>query len=375
MKHLFQTLAAALVAASAHAAPLVPHSDDQVIETLPAAAGDRAEERRMRRAWAADPRDPAKALPLARRHFEQAREDGDPRRAGQALAVLQAWPEAAGAPDEVLLMRATIEQHLHDFDASAAHLQALLKRSPRHAQAWLTLATVRRVQGRYADSDAACAGLAAAGAGLHARACRAENDGLRGDIAAARAQLRELLATPRLPAELRGWLMTTRAELEARAGQPVDAEAAYRAALALRPDGYTTLSYVDFLLQRERPADAMRQLQGQPRSDAVLLRMAIAAGGEPAREMRERMAAAQLRPEAAGTHAREQAMFALWVERDPRRALALARSNLGRQREPLDLLLLAAAARAAGDPAARREAAQIAKEIGLHDQRLDALLS
>lgn len=375
MKTLLHTIVAVLLAASAHAAPLTPHSDDQVIETLPAVAGDRAEERRQRRAWAADPRDASKALPLARRYFEQAREDGDPRRAGQALAVLQAWPEAAGAPDEVLLMRATIEQHLHDFDASAAHLHELLKRSPRHAQAWLTLATVRRVQGRYADSDAACAGLAAAGAELHARACRAENDGLRGDLAASRGELSRLLATPRLPADLRGWLLTTRAELEARAGRPADAEAAYRAALLTRPDGYTTLSYADFLLQRERPADALRQLQDQPRNDAVLLRLAIAGGGEPAREMRERMTLAHQRPEAAGTHAREQAMYALWVERDPRRALALARSNLIRQREPLDLLLLAAAARAAGDPAARREAAQLAKEIGLHDQRLDALLS
>lgn len=374
MKTLFQILAA-LLAASAHAAPLVPHGDDQVVEMLPAVAGDRAEERRLRRDWAADPRDPARALALARRQLEQARADGDPRRAGQALAVLQAWPDSATAPDEVLLMRATIEQHLHEFDAAAAHLHALLKRRPRDAQAWLTLATVRRVQGRYADSDAACAGLARAGADLHARACRAENDGLRGDFDTARRQLRSLLATPGLPADSRAWLSTTRAELEDRAGQPAEAESAYRAALAAQRDGYAALSYADFLLRRGRPADALRQLQGEPRHDAVLLRQAIAADGNAARELRERMALAGLRPEAALTHAREQAMFALWVERDPRRALALARANVQRQREPLDLLLLAAAARAADDPAARREAAQLAKEIGLHDQRLDALLS
>src|SRR5687768_15869554 len=88
----------------AHAEPLLPRSDDQIVETLPAAAGARAEERRLRRDWAADPRDVAKALPLARRHVEQARQDGDPRRAGQALAVLQPWPDAATAPDDVLLL-------------------------------------------------------------------------------------------------------------------------------------------------------------------------------------------------------------------------------------------------------------------------------
>jgi hypothetical protein len=363
----------AVCAAFAHAEPLLPRSDDQVVEALPAAAGSRSEERRLRRAWAADPRDPAKALPLARRHFEQARAEGDPRRAGQALAVLQPWSDAATAPDEVLLMRATIEQHLHDFDASAAHLGALLKRRPRHAQAWLTLATVRRVQGRYAESDAACEGLAAARAGLHARACRAENDGLRGRVDAARAQLRELLSAPQLPAETRAWLLTTRAELEARAGQAADAEVAYRAALASQADPYTTLSFVDFLLHRDRRAEALRLLQGQPRNDAVLLRLAIA--GQDAAEMRERLALANLRPDARTTHAREQAMFALWVDRDARRALDLARTNLERQREPLDFLLLAAAARAAGDAAALRETARIQKEIGLHDTRLAALLS
>jgi hypothetical protein len=370
--HLILLIAALFVPMALHAEPLRPRSDDQVVETLPAVAG-RSEERRLRREWAANPRDVAKAMPLARRYFEQAREEGDPRRAGQALAVLQPWSELATAPDEVLLMRATIEQHLHDFDASAAHLGALLKRRPRHAQAWLTLATVRRVQGRYAESDAACDGLAAARAGLHARACRAENDGLRGRVDTARAQLRELLSAPQLAAETRAWLLTTRAELEARAGQAAEAEVAYRAALASGADPYTTLSFVDFLLHAQRPAEAVRLLQGQPRSDAVLLRLAIA--GRDAAEMRERLVLANLRPDARTTHAREQAMFALWVDRDARRALELARTNLGRQREPLDFLLLAAAARAAGDAAALRETARIQKEIGLHDTRLAALLS
>ena len=42
--------------------------------------------------------------------------------------------------------------------------------------------------------------------------------------------------------------------------------------------------------------------------------------------------------------------------------------------EPLDLMVLARAARAAGDAQAIREADQIREEMGLHDKRLDALL-
>src|SRR5437762_10806273 len=134
----------ASLCAVVHGEVLVPRSDAQVVEVLPAVSGDRAEERRLRREWAADPGDARKAVALARRQLEQARADGDPRRAGQALAALQAWPDPAKAPDDVLLMVATIEQYLHDFDASAKHLLRLVERQPRHAQAWLTLATVRR---------------------------------------------------------------------------------------------------------------------------------------------------------------------------------------------------------------------------------------
>jgi predicted Zn-dependent protease len=371
--HTLLLIAALLIPISAAAQPLLPRSDADIVEVLPAVAGDRAEERRLRRDWSSDPRHPDKAVPLARRLLDQARADGDPRRAGQALAVLQPWSDPATAPDEVLLLRATLLQHLHDFDGSAAQLRTLLERRPRHAQAWLTLATVRRVQGRYDDSDAACEGLAAARAGLHARACRAENDGLRGRVDAARATLHELLSAPGLPAETRAWLLTTSAELEARAGRAGAAEAAYRAALTARPDAYARLSYADFLLRSQRHAEVPRLLQGEPRNDAVLLRLAIA--GQDPRELRERMALADLRPDTRTTHAREQAMFALRIDRDARRALALARTNVMRQREPLDLLLLADAARAAGDAAALRETARLQKEMGLHDTRLAELLS
>lgn len=365
----------------AHAQPLVPASDSQVIEVLPAVGGSRAEERRMRRDWAAHPGDAALSVTLSRRYLEQARTEGDPRRAGLALAVLNAWPAPEKAPDEVLLMFATIEQYLHDFDKAASHLEHLVKRQPAHAQAWLTLATVRRVQGRYADSDKACDALAAAQAMLHAQACKAENAGLRGDFDASIETLARLARTPRLDADAKNWLFTTLAETQARAGQHERAEASYRAALASREDAYTRVSFADFLLQRQRAPDALALLRSQPRNDAVLLRLAIAGAmsGSPdaardIREMRERIHLANQRPQALTSHAREQAMFALWVDASPQRALQLASMNVKHQREPLDILVLAQAARATGQPAAMAEADSLRKEMGFHDRRLDEIL-
>ena len=83
---------------------------------------------------------------------------------------------------------------------------------------WLTLATVRRVQGRYADSDQACASLLAIRDGpsaIFARACQAENDSLRGEYQQARDSVTGLLRSSRLARPARNWLLPTLAESEA----------------------------------------------------------------------------------------------------------------------------------------------------------------
>jgi hypothetical protein len=376
---------AALLATSlpSRAEPIVPTRDDEVVDVLPAIKGGRAEERRLRQQLAQQPRDPALAVGVAQRYLAQAHELGDPRFAGMAMAALSGWTDATTMPDEVLLMRATLQQYLHEFDASAASLQQLLGRSsgPARPQAWLTLATVRRVQGRYAESDAAARLVARAGVALHAQACLAENAALRGEVASARTTFKALLADPRHPAATRAWLTTSLAELEQRAGSASAADTAYQAALKLDDDGYTTLAYADFLIEQKRPAQALALLKTQVRSDAVLLRLAIAgtqAGASTAAadaaEMRERIALANERPDAQVFHGREQAMFALAVDRDAKRAWELARGNVVRQREPLDLLVLAQAARAQRDPAAVQEARRVTNDIGLRDQRIEGVL-
>ena len=375
-------LAGWLVVAPAHAAPIVPTSDAEIIEVLPAMAGSRAEERRLRKQLALTPRDPALALAAAQRYLDQAHELGDPRFAGMAMSAIGAWTDEATMPDDVLMMRATLQQYLHAFDASVTSLQRLLARpGPTRPQAWLTLATVRRVQGRYADSDAACQQVARAGSALHGNACLAENAALRGDVDRGRAALNGLLAGARHPPATQAWMMTSLAELEQRAGNTAAAETAYRAALKADADAYTTLAYADFLIEQQRPAQALALLKEQPRSDAVLLRLAIAgtqanaaSAAADAAEMRERIALANERPDAKVFHGREQAMFALVVDRDATRALELARGNVAQQREPLDLLVLAQAARASGQAAAVEEAKRLTREIGLVDQRIKALL-
>ncbi len=358
-----------------------PASDSEVVEKLAETGTARSEERALRKRLAADPNDAAVAVALARRYLDQARDQGEPRFAGRALAVLQHWKQPKQAPAEVVLMLATVQQYLHDFDGSTQLLEDLVKRDPKHPQAWLTLATIRRVQGRYAESDAACKGLASTGEGFYSQACLAENVALRGRFDEARSLFERLLARPELQPSQRSWLQTSLAELETRAGRKREAEAAFRQALAAAPDEYTRLTFADYLIANGRQAEVRPLLRNDPRSDPVLLRLALAdaaSKADPASpdaaELRARMAQAALRPEVKATHAREQAMFALYVDADVQRALQLARQNVELQREPVDLLLLAQTARAAKHAPSLQQARQIRDDMGLRDARLDALL-
>jgi Tfp pilus assembly protein PilF len=380
-------LCAALVAASVSAVPLTPQSDDEIVEVLPVTGGYAAEQKRLRRALAQSPKDAATALALSRTTLARARHSGDARLAGQALGVLAAWDGDANTPIEIRLQRATLRQYLHEFDAAAAELEGLLRIAPRHAQALLTLATVYRVQARYDASDAQCTRLTDAAQPLYARACLAENRGLRGhgnDWVEARREFDALLAAQPGNAFWANWIRTSYGELEARAGRPAQAIAQLRAALQSADETYTRLALVDVLIDERRWAEARELLGSAPiatESEAVLLRRAIVAraiasdDAEPLRRtMAERYAQSALRPEAVNMHARERSRFALEVEGDAAKALAYARANLQSQREAVDFVVMDRAARAAGDAAARDEAAALAAQVGLRDLRMGAAI-
>lgn len=387
----------AVAALAAHAVPRVPASDDEVVETLPVVAGWSSQQHRLRRELAQRPKDEATAIAAASAYLELAREQGDARYAGYAMGALQAWEAAppAQTPPAVLVMRATIAQFLHDFDGAEATLKVALARRPNDAQAWITLATILRVRGRYDESDAACRSLGRVGPALYGVACLAENAGLRGNHDDARQALQALLAEPALrdadKAGTRQWLLTSLAEVEELAGRQAEADAAYRKAVAAQRSGYLLLAYSDYLQRVGRHAEIPRLLAGEARSDAVLLRLAIAgaaargksaqgaqsaqsaqAAHDAAEELRQRFEAAALRPGTTALHAREEAMFALDVQNDPKRALELARVNVRLQREPIDLLVFARAASAANDSAARGEVKALMQQIGLKDARVDA---
>ena len=366
----------------AQAAPFKPASDAQVLEVLPARLDDarQRELRALRARVAAEPRNPAWAVALARRYFDAVAAEGDPRYVGYAQAALAPWWDVPDAPAEVRVMRAMLRQFSHEFDAARADLRAALQQQPDNGEAWAWLAAVNLVQADYAAAREACAGLARHASALIGTACAAQVDSLTGRARDAATTLRaELQRHADAPAAERLWVLTRLGEAAARHGDAAGAEAAYRQALALGiDDGYLLAVYADLLLDQQRPAEVLALLRGRERSDLLLLRLALAAraSGDPAAarwtaELAARFDAARRRGDAL--HQKEEARFALALQGQPQRALALAQANFALQREPVDARMLLEAALAARQPAAARPALDWMAASGIDSVRLQAL--
>ncbi len=329
--------------------PFVPASPDEVVEKVTAGGEARKARAATRAALANKPDDVEAAVKLARGYLDAARAEGnDVRLIGRAQAALGPWWGVLEAPPAVRLLRATIKQSLHDFSGARVDLDALVAADPDDVQAWLTRATVAQVVGDYAEAEKSCAALTGKVPPLIQVVCRAPLDGLRGKAAAAAASIDAAVGEQE---KLKAWAFSVAGELRWWAGETKAAEAKFAAALQLDPtDDYTRGAWVDLLLDDGRAAEGVKMLVGHESNDALLLRLCLAQQAAKLEDsacgvLRDRVAATRQRGDIV--HRREESRFALHVEDDAQKALALAVENFKVQREPADVRVLLEAALAA----------------------------
>ena len=368
-------------AAAVQAAPFTPRSDDEVVEKLPANidAAVRGVES-LRRQLAARPNDTPLRLDIARRYFDLAMAQGDPRYVGYAFAALA--PLEKTPPDDAhyWLVRGLLQQYSHDFDGALVALGRASDLDPQAVEPIAWRAAIRMVQARYGEAEAECRKLTPLADLLLARGCAAYVQAATGQLLQAHDGLAAVLALePDAGAGLQLWVRTRLAEMAIRMQRWDEAEQHFKAALQLGiTDQFLLGAYADFLLMRERPKEAIALLEGWERSDVLLLPLALAgkAAGDPrardwAKQLRERFDAAAQRGDRL--HEQEAARFALDVENKPQQALALARRNYEVQKEPRDAEILLRAAAAAGQPQAAAPAVEWLRASGYQDARLQAL--
>jgi tetratricopeptide (TPR) repeat protein len=363
-------------------AAYVPERDDEALQQVPPASNPAV--RRMgalRARLAADPSNLRVATELARTYVDFGREVGDAHYAGYAEAVLAPWMARAEPPLNAMVIQATILQFRHEFSDARTLLKQALRRDPKGAQAWLTLATLDMVQGDYAAAASGCAQVARSGQVFLGTACSA-NVALYTGRARESATLLNALAgqAPSASPVLSAWIHGLLAESRERLGDWAGAEVDYRKALAYTPDdNFLLVAYADLLLDRHRPAEVLTLLADFAQSDTAYLRLALAHAAlktpEAARyawTMGARFDA--LAQRGSDYFGREQVRFALHLQRDPRTALAIAQKNWEVQRAPWDARVLLEAARAAGDPQAAVPVIAFVRETRLEDPVIEALV-
>ena len=264
----------------AHANPSIPRDDHQVLERLPgrSTAAEARELRRERAELASDPENLKTSLALARSYIQKSRAESDPRYLGFAQATLTPWWNLPQPPVEVLVLRATIRQSTHDFNAALADLDLALKADPTHAQAWLTRAIILQVRGEYEAARKACLPLFRLTSELVTVTCASSIASLNGEASQSYELLRRVYQhNLSAVSNERLWSLTVMAEIADRLGRAGEAESHFNQALALdQRDGYLLGAYADFLLDQERPREVINLLQNETRVDGLLLRLALA---------------------------------------------------------------------------------------------------
>ena len=370
-----------VLSAEGLAAPYVPTEDAAVLERLPGRADAPAmvELRQLRAAAASRPGDAGAATALARRYFELANAEGDPRYVGYAEAAIGRFTNA-DAPADILYVRGLLRQYRHDFDSALADFAAALDKDPEHygARAWR--AAIFMVRANYPAAAKECAALPGDPSDLYAVGCRAYVEATTGSLRGAYARLSQALrqqddAEP----QVRLWVLTRLAEMAWRMDEPAEAERLFKQALALGiEDNFLLAAYADFLLERDRPKEVVAMLKAWERSDTLLLRLALAekrlgmqAASAHIQALGDRFAAAALRGERL--HMGEEARFLLELKGEPKRALAVGLDNWKEQREPRDALVVLQAALAAGDGQAATPVLRWLEDSRFESTRLRAL--
>ena len=310
---------------------------------------------------------------------ESRKRGGDPRLLGQAQAVLAPWWNEPAPAAAVRLMRATIKQSLHDFDGALTDLDVLAE-NPLDVQAQLTRATVLTVLARYDEAEPQCLALRGRADEAVAAACLAPLLALRGRAPEAVKLLGvSLLKVPK-KAPLRGWLLSILGEVLTWSGKLDEAVLILRDALAEDDtDTYSRLLLASTLTELARPAEAVALFVSRPElNDAELLEAVLSARAAHTKDAAEREAVLSENTEASRrrgdvVHRREESRYALRIEGDVPRALALAVANIAVQKEPADVRVLLEAALAAKDRAAAAPALEWMKKTGFADPRFVSL--
>lgn len=276
---------------------------------------------------------------------------------------------------DLVLHKARLLQHRHEFQGAERLLGEVLSRDPRDREARLMRAQIRLHlhQPKLAAQD--CAVLARLVDMLTTATCVAQARAASGDLKRAYALVSTALDSQQAEPATRSWSAGVAAEFSVRLGDTQAADRWYEEAFRLNPkDHYVRITYADWLLSSGRRDEAARiSRAGASLADRTRLVLASQdAGSADSRKLQ--LAWQEAADRGDRTYLREQARFELELRRNAARAHALALQNFRDRTEPEDALLLATTSARTGDKVAMAQIAAWRERFAYEDVRLDRLL-
>jgi len=358
-------LCLAVITTSVFAAPYLPDSDDTIVETLALSWRNQAMQalRQHQKALKQNPQNANTAAFLARKYIELARKNADPRYYGYAESVLSPWKNIKRTPVAIMVLRATIFQHFHHFDAALNEFELILSTDNTNAQAWLSKASIELVTGQPEKSLKSCTALIPLADALVTTTCLSNALSMQGYADNAYNRLVSLYNSDshvpnNISSEIEVWVLTSLAEIAQRLGYLKQSEAHYIKALQIdNNDSYLISSFADHLLYINNYQAVATLLQNKTKNNAHLLRLLIAEKILKSPEFIKHKALLSARYQAdaerqTASHLRDLARFKLHILNKPKDAFKIASLNWQQQKESGDAYILLKSAIASDTPAA-----------------------
>ncbi len=382
------------------AAPFLPTSDGQVLETLSPSLIALSRELHNTnstgtRVSSDQPTQEYQQRQLLER-YRIALSSQDPRAYGNVLRLLETWPESFEKTEQVHLVHAGVLQHSHAFDAALVELDQVFKKNPQNDQALLMRAQIGLVMGNYELAMESCERLQLPFHPVLRVNCELQVKGVTGYAQEALQTFNEILSDPdRMLQDDRLEIYLSAGDIAHRLGQNALAQSYYRTAVELSPYSPYALAHLSqLLLENDEPGKMISLLEPVPESSLSLelkvLRAlawnelldgsATDARHKPIAEQRVSQLNAELEDYFVGSRLRGEAfsykefsLYALTIADNPAEALEAAKLNWAVQKEPSDTLLLARAALAMGNKELLTTLEMWTDATGTEDVRLQRL--
>ncbi|WP_352336405.1 tetratricopeptide repeat protein [Psychrobacter sp. 16-MNA-CIBAN-0192] len=327
-----------------YAAPFIPTSDQQILETLPPDSPPARYLNSDSFLSNANVTNPEQTSQLLERAYLQ----GDPRALGQAQAQLA---QTTDENVDTLMLRARALQSDHQFSEAKAILTQILNKEADHPDALLTLSSLLVVQGQFEEAMRHCNKLNDASLRVYQLACIAQIQSMTGQLTQAKTTLNGLASlAPGLDPSTARWIYLMQADAALRSKDISLATQVFGVM-----DGQTVpalMARADWLLKHGYYEKTRQLLQNHTDKDALLLKLITAQiklhdpdAKKNLALMKDRIEVWRVRGENA--HMREQATYAVLSNQNDL-ALKLAQENWQQQRETADILIYATAAIKAG---------------------------